>query len=117
MTRPLQAQALQNVTKRIRGKGLLGDHLLFSVAELMKSPSNLLSGINGKHEANARQQSTAISQASRDRVGVYWYISLSDGAAPTFIYYDVTHVISCTRPSRFTTCNIDKAGNRAWGRG
>ena len=27
----------------------------------------------------------------------------------------VTHVISCTRPSRFTMCYIDKAGNRTWG--
>ena len=56
--------------KKIHGKSLLGNHLLFSVTELKKSPSYLISGINGEHEANTWQRTTAISQASRDRVGV-----------------------------------------------
>ena len=46
--------------KKNSGKGLLGDHLPFSVTELKKAPSYLLSGINGEHEANTRPQSTAI---------------------------------------------------------
>ena len=117
MTRPLQAQAPQNVTKKDPWKRFAGDHLLFSVTELKKSPSYFLSGINGEHEANAWQRLTAISQANRDRMGVRGYMSLSDSPAPTFINYDVMHMISRTRPSCFTTCNIDKAGNRAWGRG
>ena len=75
----------------------------------MKSPSYLLSGINGEHEANTRQLSTAISQASKDRVGVHGYMSLSDSAAPTFIYY-VKHVISRTRPSRFISATLIKPG-------
>ena len=81
----------------------MSDHLLISVTEHKKSPFHLFSGMNGEHEANVQQRSTAISQASRDRMGVHGYMSLSDSATPTFIYYDVTHVISRTMPYRFTT--------------
>ena len=57
-----------------------------------------------------RQRSTAISQASRDRVGVQGYMSLSDSTVLTFIYYDVAHVISRTRPSRFSSATLIKLG-------